>query len=257
MARFYGSQATFRTRRATIARRRVIQASERKKETSVASRSLLVVPATAVLLALCAGCAGSQPAIAYHALAPDAALQQTSQQTNPNAPYMVPAAKPQPDLPSPQATSSDAPPCDPKALAVEEISGNVNGVFRSLKLAFRNRGSMPCSLSGYPTVALLGTQGETLGSIATEKITSAEVTSELAETHAAAALPAPASPVTLMPNTVAAFQVVWTTGAGCPSAARLLVSAPGTEHAFAVTQPMKVCSGRVQVTELQPDQGAV
>lgn len=218
----------------------------------MASRSLFVVSAAAVLLALCAGCAGSHPATASNALAPGAAPEQT----NPNAPYMVPAAKPQSDASPTPVTAADAPPCDPRALSVEEVSGNANGIFRSVKLAFRNRGSLPCRLSGYPAVALLGAQGETLGSIAMEKISSAEVRAELAETHPVVAA-GPVPRVTLMPHSVAAFQVVWTTGADCPSVSRLLVSAPGTERTFAVTQPMKVCSGHVQVTELQPDQGDV
>lgn len=218
----------------------------------MASRSPFVLPAAAVLLVLCAGCAASHPAMTSNALAPGAAPQQA----NPNAPYMVPAARRQPDAGPTPAAAANAPPCDPRALSVEEISGSVNGIYRSVKLAFRNRGSMPCSLSGYPTVALLGTQGETLGSIAMEKISSAEVRAELAETHPVVAA-APVPQVTLMPHSVAAFQVVWTTGAGCPSVSRLVVSAPGTARTFAVTQPMKVCSGRVQVTELEPDQGDV
>ena len=218
----------------------------------MASRSLFVVLATSVLLVLCIGCAASHPAIASNALAPGSAPQQA----NPNAPYMVPAARPQPNASPTAAEAANALPCAPRALSVEEISGNANGIFRSVKLAFRNRGSLPCRLSGYPTVALLGTQGETLGSIAMEKISSAEVRAELAESHAVVAA-GPVPPVTLMPHSVAAFQVVWTTGAGCPGVSRLLVSAPGTERTFAVIQPMQVCSGRVQVTELEPDQGDV
>lgn len=218
----------------------------------MARRSLFVVMAAAVLLTLCAGCAGSHPAAASNALAPATAPQQTT----PNAPYMVPAPKRQADAPPTAVVADDAPPCDPNVLSVEEIAGNASGAYHSVKLAFRNRGSLPCRLSGYPTVALLGTEGEKLDSIAMEKISTAEVMAELAETHVAVAA-APVPKVTLMPHSVAAFEVVWTTGPECPSVSRLLVSAPGTERIFAVTQPMKVCAGRVQVTELQPDQGDV
>jgi len=167
---------------------------------------------------------------------------------------MVPAARPRPN-PSPiLETADDAPPCNPGVLSIEEIAGNANGIFRSVKLAFRNRGSLPCRLAGYPTVALLGAEGEMLSSIAMEKVASADAMAELSPSR----LPATAGPspeVTLMPHAVAAFEVLWTTAPECPAISRLLVSAPGTGRVFAVTQPMRVCSGRMQVTDLKPDQG--
>ncbi len=216
----------------------------------MASRSPFVVPAAAILVAICAGCAASHPPLASQAIAPGIAPRQT----NPNAPYMVPAARPQPKLsPAPQ-TAADAPPCNPAVLSVEEIAGNANGIFRSVKLAFRNRGSLPCRLAGYPTVALLGARGETLSSIAMEKIASAGARAELSQARSPAAA-GPSPQVTLMPHAVAAFQVVWTTAPECPAISRLVVKAPGTGRTFAVTQPMKVCSGRMQVTDLEPDQG--
>ena len=60
--------------------------------------------------------------------------------------------------------------------------------------------------------------------------------------------------VVLPPHAVAAFQVVWTTGPACTSVGRILVTAPGTQRAFTVTQPMRVCAGRVQVSPLSLDQ---
>jgi hypothetical protein len=63
--------------------------------------------------------------------------------------------------------------------------------------------------------------------------------------------------VTLMPQAVAAFQVVWTTGPDCSRVSRILVTAPGTRRIFSITQPLRICTGRIQVTELRLDEGDV
>ncbi len=141
-------------------------------------------------------------------------------------------------------------------LSVEEIAGDANGVFRSVKLAFMNRGAMPCKLGGYPSVALVDAQGENIGSISMEKVTSTQVLAELSSTRPAASS-GPAPSVTLMPHEVAAFQVVWTTGPECARVARILVTAPGTRRSFSINQPLRICTGRIQVTELKLDEGNV
>jgi hypothetical protein len=56
---------------------------------------------------------------------------------------------------------------------------------------------------------------------------------------------------------VAAFQVVWTTGPDCSRVSRILVTAPGTRRIFSITQPLRICTGRIQVTELRLDEGDV
>jgi hypothetical protein len=66
-----------------------------------------------------------------------------------------------------------------------------------------------------------------------------------------------AASVTLMPHAVAAFQLVWTSGPACSSVSRIIVTAPGTERAFSVPQPMRICTGRIQVTALRLDEGDV
>lgn len=217
-------------------------------------RSLLFALAAGCLLVCAGGCAGSPPpaAVDAHAIAPGA----SSRHPDPNAPYMVPAP-PRPSAPAPQPVSASAvATCNPQILSVEEVAGNSHQDYRSLKLAFRNRGNVACRLSGYPVVALLDAQGQNLGSIAMEKISPAEVLSELAETptSSSAAASAADAGVVLPPHAVAAFQVVWTTGPDCTSVGRILVTAPGTQRAFTVTQPMRVCAGRVQISSLSLDQ---
>ncbi len=67
----------------------------------------------------------------------------------------------------------------------------------------------------------------------------------------------PSAAVTLMPHAVAAFQVVWTTGSECSRVDRIQITAPGSRRTFGITQPMKICTGQIQVTELRLDEGDV
>lgn len=231
-------------------------------------RSAVLVIAAAFLSMLGTGCAvnPSAGAVLSQAVAP---VQ--SQRPDPNAPYMVPA----PPRPAAARSTADAhaPWCSADALKVQEISGNMHGNNHSTKLGFRNQTAVPCQLGGYPIVALFNGQGQSVGSIAVERITEAEVRAEFAEsapqppgTPAAHPENSPKSApsqtaggslpqVVLMPKEVAAFQVVWSAGQGCPSVARLLVTAPDTTRSFSVAQPMSVCGGRIQVTPLVLDQG--
>lgn len=213
-----------------------------------------------LLLLLGAGCAGGPP---METVLPQAVAPSQSQHPDPNAPYVVRAptrnvaAQPTP------AAAAEAPPCTPEALKVEEIAGNTHGSWHSIKVGFRNEAGAACRLSGYPLVALFNPEGQSVGSIAVERTTAEEVRAELAEeSPATAQKPAPpqdgtnsSQHVVLMPKGVAAFQVVWAAGANCSSVARLLVTPPGTTRTFSVAQPMNVCTGRIQVTPLGPDQG--
>lgn len=213
--------------------------------------------ATSCLLVLCAGCAGSHPGLAGSVAASGVAPDDVALHPDPNAPYKLPGATPQL---VPRATALDAKnagPCDPEVLSAEEIAGDANGIFRSVKLAFMNRGAIPCRLGGYPGIALLSPEGESIGNISLEKVTPAEVVAELSTPHAVTAENAAAASVTLMPHAVAAFDVVWSTGADCSRVSRILVTAPGLKRIFPIAQPMRICTGKIQVTELRLDEGDV
>lgn len=216
----------------------------------------LVAVAAGIVLAVCTGCAGNGAAARAHVAAAAAAPDDAALHPNPNAPYVLPGGTPRL---VPRATAEDAEhagPCDPEVLSVEEISGDANGIFRSAKLAFMNRGAVPCRLGGYPGVALVDSQGELIGSLALEKVSPAEVVAELGGKETAeSGVMAPS--VTLMPHAVAAFQIVWTSGATCSNVSRIIVTEPDSERAFSVPQPMRICPGRIQVTALRLDEGDV
>ncbi|MGC2635720.1 MAG: DUF4232 domain-containing protein [Acidobacteriaceae bacterium] len=205
-----------------------------------------------VLLASVAGCAGShrQTAnVAAHAVAPD----DVALHGNPNAPYLLAGESPRLVARPTAEDAKNAMPCDPENLSVEEIAGDAHGSLRSIKLAFMNRGAVACTLGGYPAVSLMDRGGANIGSIVTDKITPEKV---IAELSLSGHTPLGDTPeVTLMPDEVAAFQVVWTTGSECSSVSRIVVSAPGSTRAFDIAQPMSICAGRIQVTELRLDEG--
>jgi Protein of unknown function (DUF4232) len=216
----------------------------------------LLVFVAGCLMAVCLGCAGSRPGsaklVAAHSGAPDdAALH-----VNPNAPFIMPGATPR-LVPRPtEADVKSARACDTDVLSVDEIAGTANGSYRSVKLAFMNRGPVPCTLGGYPAVTLFDSGGQSIGSIEMEKVTAEKVTAELSEAPTPAAA-APTAQVTLMPHAVAAFEVAWSAGTNCSKVARILVRAPGTEKTFAIARPMSICTGRIQVTQLRLDEGNV
>lgn len=221
------------------------------------SQRKYVATAAGVLLAVCAGCAGNHAAksarLSSRGMAPDdAALR-----PNPNAPYVMPGGAPRLVQRATETDTRNAGPCDPEVLSVEEIAGDTNGIFRSVKLAFLNRGPVPCRLGGYPGISLLSSKGENIGSITIEKVGMAEVTAELAKTPVPAPANEPAPELTLLPHGVAAFQVVWSTGTECSTVGRIVVTAPATQRSFSIAQPMKICAGRIQVTELRLDEGDV
>lgn len=220
-----------------------------------------------LLLVLGIGCADAPPveAVVAQAVAPS-----QSQHPDPNAPYVVPAPARKVAAQPTAADAAGAPPCSADALKVEEIAGNSHNAYHSIKVGFQNQTGVACRLGGYPMVALFNGQGQSLGSIAVERTTTDEVRAELAEeapkpahaTKAAESVPensgereSPLPDVLLMPKAVAAFQVVWSAGENCSQVARLLITAPGTTHIFSVSQPMSVCTQRIQVTPLGLDQG--
>lgn len=220
------------------------------------NRGLFLAVAASCLAAVCAGCAGASAGgkanVAMQGIAPDdAALH-----PNPNAPFILPGDTPHLIARATALDAQNAGPCDPDVLSAEEIAGDTSGIFRSVKLAFMNRGGVPCRLGGYPNVTLVSPEGENIGSISMEKISQAQVIAELEKTRLTEPS-GPAPTVTLMPHAVAAFQVVWTTGPECSRVGRILVMAPGSRRVFAIAQPMRICTGRIQVTELRLDEGDV
>ncbi|HEY1810136.1 MAG TPA: DUF4232 domain-containing protein [Acidobacteriaceae bacterium] len=219
-------------------------------------RALVLAVFAGCTLGLCAGCAGSRAGRLARGGANANAPDDGALHPNPNAPYILAGGSPRL---IPRATTEDAAhagPCDPEVLSVEEIAGDTSGIFRSVKLAFMNRGPVACRLGGYPAIALLDSAGERIGNIAAQRVSSTEVLAEFGKQIPAGA-GVPSASVTVMPHAVAAFEVVWTTGSECSRVARIQITVPGSLRTFEIAQPMKICTGQIQVTELRLDEGDV
>jgi hypothetical protein len=209
-----------------------------------------------LLVALTVGCAGSRPGRVTVASAKSAAPDDVGMHGNQNAPYMLPGSTPRLVSRATETDAKDARPCSPDILSADEIAGSANGNVRSVKLAFMNRGAMPCTVGGYPGVSLLDSSGERIGSVTVDRVTEEKVVAELSPAQAASAAAATPS-ITLMPHQVAAFQVVWTSGSDCSRVSRIVVTAPGSQERFSITQPMSICAGRIQITQLRLDEGNI
>lgn len=218
-------------------------------------RALVLAAFTGCALAVCAGCAGARAGHLARTAAPGITSDDAALHPNPNAPYLLAGGRPRLVRRATAEDAANAVACDPDVLSAEEISADMNGVFRSVKLAFMNRGAVPCRLGGYPEIALIDAQGERIGNIATKRVSSTEVLAEVGRQVPAGMKPSES--VTLMPHEVAAFQIVWASGAECSRVSRIQVTVPGGERTFGITQPMKVCTGQIQVTELRLDAGNV
>jgi hypothetical protein len=182
--------------------------------------------------------------------------------TNPNAPYLVAASKPQLVKRADGATTDAADPCDSKNLSVTEIAAAVNGKYRAVKLAFDNLGLTPCRLGGYPSISLLDKDGTPVASVVVDRVTASTLSAQLAppsvpqNTAQTENAGKPGAQVLLAPKGEAWFQIGWSTGDGCPVVSRISVSAPGTTESFTVSHPLTICDGRVQITTLHADQDA-
>lgn len=127
-------------------------------------------------------------------------------------------------------------------LAVEGTDAGAGN--RMTTLAVTNAGAQPCSLTGYPTVALHNARGQAVEGLR-------------AETHPGAYLRAgqAPTPVELPPQGRAFFDIGWNVvpreGQGetaCPSVARLRVTAPGDTAPVSVDQALTPCGGRVLIS---------
>ena len=209
-----------------------------------------------ICLTLALGCAAARSGRVTTISAASVAPDDAAMHVNPNAPWIVPGQGPKLIPRAAAMDTSHAGPCDPDVLSVEEIAGDSNGIFRSAKLAFMNRGATPCKLGGYPGISLLDAQGESIGRITVERVTPEKIVAELS--HNVPGGPGDPSPeVMLLPHQVAAFQVAWTTGPNCSSVSRIVVTAPGSERAYGIAQPLTICAGRIQITALRLDEGDV
>lgn len=154
--------------------------------------------------------------------------------TSPDAPA------PQPDNPSATAPDDDLGGpgvCDLDVLSFEATPGDAVAGNRSVNVTARNLGASTCLLRGFPTVALLGADGEAV-TLSTEPSTGTYFLPEQA-----------VQPVLLPPSATAFFQIAYrsaaTSGESCASIAELVIA---TE----IAEPDLTADPRTIPTEMAP-----
>src|SRR5262249_49579782 len=134
-----------------------------------------------------------------------------------------------------------APACKSGDLALAHQSDDAGAGQREVGYAFTNNGPAACSLTGFPTLALVDAQGQGVSSVTT-------VQSQDGDFAANGASPT----VTLAPQGKAVFRIRFTgiqaTDKPCVNTARVRVTPPGNSQAIEVADALQICTGEVRVS---------
>lgn len=161
--------------------------------------------------------------------------------SGPVAPGPVDPNQPLPGGPLPPVAATAAP-CRGPQLKLSADGGDAGAGNRVAIVGVQNVGAQPCSLTGYPTVVLQDRQGRNLTAVRSDQNPGSYLRTGQAP-----------SPVTLVPQAKAFFDVAWNvvpvqgTGA-CPSATRIRMTAPGDTSPVSLDQTFAPCGGRVRIS---------
>jgi hypothetical protein len=140
---------------------------------------------------------------------------------------------------------ANAAPCKSGDLAFAHQSGDAGAGQREVVYAFTNNAAAACSLTGFPTLALIDAQGQPITSVTTVQSQDGDF----------AANGAPAT-VNLAPKGVAVFRIRYTgiSGAGkpCVNTAKIRVTPPGNTQAIDVNDALQVCDTQVMLSPVRP-----
>ena len=143
------------------------------------------------------------------------------------------------------STAPNATPCKSGDLALAHQSDDAGAGQREVVYAFTNGGPAACSLTGFPTLALIDAQGQTISSVTTVQSQDGDF----------AANGAPAT-VNLAPKGLAVFRIRYTgiSGAGkpCVNTAKIRVTPPGNNQAIDVNDALQVCDTQVMLSPVRP-----
>lgn len=141
--------------------------------------------------------------------------------------------------------ASNATPCKSGDLALAHQSDDAGAGQREVVYAFTNNGPAACSLTGFPTLALIDAQGQTISSVTTVQSQDGDF----------AANGAPAT-VNLAPKGLGVFRIRYTgiSGAGkpCVNTAKIRVTPPGNTQAIDVNDALQVCDTQVMLSPVRP-----
>lgn len=151
--------------------------------------------------------------------------------------------------PQPANVTGSADACLGPSLRATMEGGDAGAGNRVNVVGLTNVGSKPCSLTGYPTVALLDAQGAVLNQI--QQVN--EPGSYFRQGQAPTA-------VVIQPQGKAFFDIAWSAvphedmgEKTCPSATRMRITAPGDTAAVSVVNAIQPCGKRLRVNPVRAE----
>jgi hypothetical protein len=139
----------------------------------------------------------------------------------------------------------NATPCKSGDLALAHQSDDAGAGQREVVYGLTNNSAAACSLTGFPTLALIDAQGQPISSVTT-------VQSEDGDFAANGA----AATVNLASKGKAVFRIRYTgiSGAGkpCVNTAKIRVTPPGNTQAIDVNDALQVCDTQIMLSPIRP-----
>ena len=205
---------------------------------------ILIMQSSMLLLltAVTTGCVGSSSVTKQPQALPASTEQPTKETVLTSTP--TPTQKTTENS-TPQATIATNPTrCENSQLSVRRVSEDAGVGNVALTYAFTNNGSSPCTLNGYPGLALLDAKGQPLEGI--KVIRSKDTYFSSQQTR---------QKVTLAPGTQASFQIAYNHISSpekhCPISSKIEITPPNSYQHFTLTEQIKPCTGKVRVTPVR------
>lgn len=146
---------------------------------------------------------------------------------------------------TPEATIATNPTrCETSQLSVRRVSEDAGVGNVALTYAFTNNVSSPCTLNGYPGLALLDEKGQPLEGVKVIRSKDTYFSSKQ-----------PRQKVTLAPGKQASFQIAYnhisSPEKACPMSSKIEITPPNAYQHFTLTEQIKPCTGKVRVTPVR------
>lgn len=146
---------------------------------------------------------------------------------------------------TPEATIATNPTrCETSQLSVRRVSEDAGVGNVALTYAFTNNASSPCTLNGYPGLALLNEKGQPLEGVKVIRSKDTYFSSKQ-----------PRQQVTLAPGKQALFQIAYNHISSpekpCPMSSKIEITPPNAYQHFTLTEQIKPCTGKVRVTPVR------
>ncbi|MEH2295907.1 DUF4232 domain-containing protein [Nostoc sp.] len=205
---------------------------------------ILILESSMLLLltAVTTGCVGSSSVTKQPQALPASTEQATKETVLTSTP--TPTAK-SIENSTPEATIATNPTrCETSQLSVRRVSQDAGVGNVALTYAFTNNASSPCTLNGYPGLALLDAKGQPLEGVKVIRSKDTYFSSQQ-----------PRQQVTLASGKQASFQIAYNHISSpekhCPMSSKIEITPPNAYQHFTLTEEIKPCTGKVRVTPVR------